>query len=369
MAFRPGRLPLPYTYGPNLIADRLNRRSQRWTAEGVEASWASPAAGAGIPLQLQGRLPSGRIRLPLPLYGRLVEITDEAGAPIQVDVSDPDAPAVHLLDEAAVRYTVALGPAPRFDEGCAVPTLPKHRGRALLQPTAPDHELPAPCHGLINEIALAPPLARVQAIRAFIMDHYRYDPSHLEDPARARWLARVSAGRANVHLAALHAGRDAHHLGRGVCYELNTLACELMRRAGVPAAIATGWTFDRGQVDEPDHLWAMALLETEEGPRWMPVDASTTRQGRPIHARPRSGGVQPPKAAPAALPKAPAWASAKAPKAAGAAIPLTELLAVARYMADGADEAALRDRCRALLADPAGRAALQALFEDAERRR
>ena len=145
-------------------------------------------------------------------------------------------------------------------------------------------------HALLESLESSSHSERCWAIRDFIRERYRYAPTYLEDPAVASWLKNVSRGRDNVHLAALHAGRDARHLGRGVCYELNVLACEMMRRSGVPAAIASGWTLDRGQADAPDHLWAVGLLATVAGPRWMPVDASTTRDGRPLHVAERPAG-------------------------------------------------------------------------------
>jgi len=145
-------------------------------------------------------------------------------------------------------------------------------------------------HALLESLESSSHSERCWAIRDFIRERYRYAPTYLEDPAVASWLKNVSRGRDNVHLAALHAGRDARHLGRGVCYELNVLACEMMRRSGVPAAIVSGWTLDRGQADAPDHLWAVGLLATVAGPRWMPVDASTTRDGRPLHVAERPTG-------------------------------------------------------------------------------
>ena len=76
--------------------------------------------------------------------------------------------------------------------------------------------------------------------------------------------------------------QKAKYLGRGVCYALNVLACELLRRVDVPAAVAVGWTMDRGQVSDPDHLWALALLPSTAGSKWFPIDSATTRDGRSV---------------------------------------------------------------------------------------
>ncbi|MFT5434106.1 MAG: hypothetical protein ACI9OJ_004819, partial [Myxococcota bacterium] len=102
---------------------------------------------------------------------------------------------------------------------------------------------------------------------------------------------RLVEGKAHAHVAALHAGADAKHLGAGVCYELNSLTCELLRRLGIPAGIATGWVFGGGAVSEPDHLWVVAFLRDTEGqPLWLPVDASSTRSGRPLRVSSRPPG-------------------------------------------------------------------------------
>ena len=104
-------------------------------------------------------------------------------------------------------------------------------------------------------------------------------PEQLEDAAVGRWLARITRGRAHAHVASLHAAADDDHLGAGVCHELNSLTCELIRRAGIPAGIATGWVLEGGALSEPDHLWVVVFLETEGGePVWIPVDASATRE-------------------------------------------------------------------------------------------
>jgi hypothetical protein len=195
----------------------------------------------------------------------------------------------------------------------------------------------------------------------------------------AGWLREVTRGRANVHVAALHAGGDGRHLGRGVCYELNVLLCELLRRLEVPAAIATGWTFSGGALAEPDHLWAMALLPSPEGPRWLPLDAATTRAGRPLQLPRRPPGpwrVKPPRRA--SLPKgprleaepkrrrrgrreggvrAPGFGHSRPEPERPRALPIAELVRLARHLEARTgellgDREELRRRFEDLLADP-----------------
>lgn len=357
--FTPRALPAPHLYGPALIADRFDARSQRWTAAQIDPRWTAPPPGGGYRINFAGRLPTGEAALAVPLYSRVVSI--DAPGVRRVEGRD-GRPVLFTGSPTEVRYTVELGEAPRFGE-VDPPSI-----AALLAPTAPDRLLPPECHDLIDALALAPPLARVAGIVGFIRANYRYDPRYLEDPAHARHLRRATRGSANVHLAALHADADARHLGAGVCYELNALACELLRRVGIPAAIATGWTFDRGQVDEPDHMWAMALLTAADGPRWLPVDASTTIDGRPLHVGSRPASPWQPRAPKQDRPPPVSMALPK-PRGEVAAIPLRDLVRVVRHLeAIGAvtarDDAALRAAARRLLTDPEQARALLAAIDD-----
>jgi len=184
---------------------------------------------------------------------------------------------VRLLDATELRLAIRLGEAPRFDDA--------HEAELDARGSfVPDDELPDEALDLVASLDDDDaPFERALAVRDFVRRRYRYDPSYLEDPAVGRHLARLTRGRAHAHVAALHAGADGRYLGAGVCYELNALACELMRRAGIPAGLASGWVLDGGSVSEPDHLWALALLEDSRGnPVWLPIDASSTEDGRPL---------------------------------------------------------------------------------------
>jgi hypothetical protein len=150
--------------------------------------------------------------------------------------------------------------------------------------------------------------------------------------------------------------------------------------------------FESGQVSEPDHLWAIAQLPSDRGPRWMPVDARppatasrcTPRAGRravAAQARPRSASAaqgaalkEAPstrfrrasrRAAPAAAPTA--TPTTTTPRATPTAIPAGDLVRVARHLAQLTGErlereGELRRRCLKLLQDPAlGRRLLELL--------
>ena len=361
VAHSPRTLPAPYLYAPVALFADFDRRRQSWSHFAGEPDWRGGGDPAGR-VGLRGRLPGGAAVLPLPLYGRILSVEDPAGARL---MTEPGGAAVLFSDgDTLVTATIEIGAAPDFTRA-----VPASADAMLLRPTVADDELPDEVLGLVERLhdEHRSAFERATDIRDFVRERYAYDPSYLEDPAIAAWLRQRSRGRSNEHVAALHAGADPEHLGRGVCYELNLLACELLRRAGVPAVIATGWTLDRGFVDEPDHLFAMALLDAGDGPRWLPVDASTTRAGRPLHAGHRPPG--PWRAAESGAVRTPGWARAgrrAEPSAAPPRPPVAELLRVARYLEEttgrrlgSRDElaAALRE----LLRDP-DRAATLAAF-------
>ena len=66
---------------------------------------------------------------------------------------------------------------------------------------------------------------------------------------------------------------------------------------------------DGGALSEPDHLWAIALLEDASGaPVWVPIDASTTATGRPLRVPTRPAGrFKPPSEKAARAPKTTKW--------------------------------------------------------------
>jgi transglutaminase-like putative cysteine protease len=322
-AFAPPRLAPPWVYAPKLIATRFHRGAQRWEQARLERPGARAEHSL---LSMQGRLPKGEAILPIPHYGRLTEMRAEGAV---VLTGSNGAAVVHLRAASDVRLEIVLERLPDFSRAIAT-------NADALDRFVPDGDLPDEVHDFLGELD-GSAFERAIAVRDFIRARYRYDPSYLEDAAVGRWLARVTHGRANVHVAALHSARDDKHLGAGVCYELNTLACELLRRAGVPSAIATGWVLSGGALSEPDHLWAIALLQDARGaPLWLPIDASTTRDGRPLRvpARP-PGRFRTPRTHRANAPPAPDWERSidRPRRSKKKKPPLAELGRVLRYLA------------------------------------
>ncbi len=375
LAFQPRALPQPYLYAPHTIAGRFQSAGQRWVAIHVDPAWrradvgsqerahggAPPAAGEHT-MSVRGRIPVGEVLLPTPMFGRIVDV--DASPPVRLFESRTGAAVVVTAADTDIRYRVALPPVPDYDRAATEIAAPE----VLSAATVSDRELPDEALRFADELLLSstPLFERALAVREFVRARYVYDPSYLESPEVARWLERLSRGRSNAHIAALHAGRDGRHLGRGVCYELNVMACELLRRSGVPAVVTTGWTFDRGHLDEPDHLWAMALVPAGDGPRWLPIDASTTREGRPLHVGRRPPGswgapaaAQRSSSPPSPPPPAPAWAEAtQTRRFEPDPVPIGDLVRVLRHLEEVTGEAlgdsqTLRERGRELLGDPA----------------
>jgi hypothetical protein len=355
LAFEPRSLPAPYLYGPLTIAGRFQSAGQRWLEIPLDPAWRQAGEAGAHTLALRGRVPVGEVVLPVPLFGHVTDIHTRPS--VGLLEARTGGPMLVALEDTEIEYTVTLPPAPRFEDAALPVAVPD----ALLAPTADERELPDEALRFADDLAggALSPLQRVLAVRDFVRTRYSYDGAYLESPELARWLERLTRGRSNRHLAALHAGRDSRYLGRGVCYELNAMACELLRRAGMPAAVATGWTFDRGYIDEPDHMWAMALLATADGPRWLPIDASTTREGRPLHVGRRPPG---PWRVPAgrnrsAPPPSPAWESSQDVRGyEPEAVPLGDLMRVVRYLEqitgeDLGDTESVRALCRQILHD------------------
>ncbi len=373
----PRALPAPYVYAPKTLARIFERATQRWLAEGpCDAAWRSPGAATGARVAFRGAVPAGvGLVLPLPLYGAL---SGSAGDGV-IETSASGELRYRAERDGEVEFTVTLGGAPVFearDEAVRAPP-------ELTALTSPDDELPREVLAFAESVASSPEPSYTRAldVRDFVRANYRYDPRYLEDASVAAFLAEVRRGRAHGALAALHAGRTGRHLGAGVCFELNALVCELLRRVGIPAAVCTGWVLDDGAATEADHLWAMALLPTARGPRWMPLDASSTREGRPLRVPRRAAPLRvraptTPPSPPGGMPPTPPWAASARPSprrnestraTARGPMPQGELVRVARYVESvtgeqAAGEEALRRACRSLLQDPARARELLALL-------
>lgn len=357
-AFAPRTLASPWIYAPEQIVTRFDRRAQRWTSE--ELARPHPRSEAGL-VAMNGRLPRGECTLPIPMYGRLVELR-AADAKAEVMFAKTGETRVALEADSRVSLRIALSAAPSL-EGALPASLDATRS------IVPDGDLPNEVHELVQSLAeLDDVVVKSFAARDFVRDRYRYDPTYLEDPSVGNFLARLTRGRANEHVAALHSSADSTHLGAGVCYELNTLLCEILRRLGVPAGLATGWVLSDGALSEPDHLWAVAFLRDPRGaPIWLPLDASVTRAGRPLRVPKRPPGrFRPPREREVKPSPVPRWEADEAPNARiqrTERLPIAELHRLLRHLSTKAGAAiteADRERLEEALKDPRSAASLLA---------
>ena len=309
-SFTPAPLSFPHMYSIQALQGFFDRRKQQWLSTRSPKAWFQTEDNFAFSVSVAGKLPKGTNILPVPLYS--LDCASENKA-IRLTENPYGMLMAHCKQATEFEYQVRVNKAPIF-EGF------EYTGRKppeLLVPTALDKELPLEVLEWLDELVYEalPPLQKAMAIRGFINQNYRYDPTYLEEPGFAAELQAYAQGSSNHHLAALHAGRDEHHLGAGICYDLGVLACEMLRRAGIPAGVAQGWTWEDGSLNEPDHMWAMALLPTKQGLKWLPIDPAT-EAGRPIRAGRRPQGPWRPKSTPQRKkpPAPPKWYNTRKPQ-------------------------------------------------------
>ncbi|MBM4373179.1 MAG: transglutaminase domain-containing protein, partial [Deltaproteobacteria bacterium] len=133
--------------------------------------------------------------------------------------------------------------------------------------------LPEPLEAELRPLELLPPEERVAGALARIRSRMAYsaDPGEPVGPADAGWAARVLAR------------------GRGDCDVLNGLLALALRRLGVPARLAIGFTGEDGRLRPGLHAWTEFHVGT-----WQAVDASASALEQPlVTPPPRPAGVRP----------------------------------------------------------------------------
>ncbi|MEW6283915.1 MAG: transglutaminase-like domain-containing protein, partial [Candidatus Eremiobacterota bacterium] len=181
-------------------------------------------------------------------------------------------------------------------------------------------DLPREVGRWVRSVAELSTWEKALAAQEFVQTRYGYDPAYRNAPEVRRAVGSLKPGRGNHHLSLLHARRTEQTLGFGICYELNVMVAELLRHLGVPALVATGWILDEGQLDRPDHLFAVAWLASTQGPCLLPLDATTTQAGpqRPLGRRSTAPSV------PALPVPAGAWGASGAVRSGLSEVRLTE---------------------------------------------
>ncbi len=324
IAFSPGRLPAPYLYAPQVLGGRFYPESQSWTAipASLSRKLARPVA-TGQTVLFQGVIPPGDSQLPVPLYGRLRgKVTASGDAQDRLSVIPAPywtAPTVASLvgeSPALIQYEVELlRPPPLTGTAAYADDI-----EAMVAPTVSLRDLPREVRRWLRQHRWAgSPWQRALEVQRFVREHYRYDGAFMDRPEVREALGRLVPGKGNHHLTLLHAAGDDRVLGRGICYELNTLVAELLRHLSVPSLVCTGWVLNQGALDRPDHLFAVAVLPSPRGLSLLPLEAAVGPDGplravEPGKSHVMESGIRPPpRPAVAAIPGP--WTAARTPAA------------------------------------------------------
>ena len=315
--FEPAELPSPHRYAIQTLGARFEESSQRWLPAGAPpADWYAPDVPRGREVVFQGRVAPGLNQLPLPMYGRLERAPQLLQGRGQLSSRTTRHGQIWLHVDAdaplTISYAVELTQPPMLTGGHkeALAEAPE----ALYAPTVGLRAFPPPARQLIARLRQRPRPAweAALAIQTFVQTRYVYDTEFMARPEVARAVARRRLGQGNHHLEVLHASRQGDRvLGRGICYELNLAIVELLRHAGLPAMVATGWVLDRGRIHRPDHFFALVILPGPQGPCLMPLEAATGPQGplRPMAPEPPRDGLHEEGSLPPIAPPPGPWSS------------------------------------------------------------
>jgi hypothetical protein len=239
--------------------------------------WNEPFESSGRRVEISGRLTLPDYPLPKPLFSKLVGPPVVRGS--RGTLRGPDGAGLYRLaveqPEAEIAYTVELSLAPDLEAGVPLDE-PDPR---FLKPTAALAALPPL---LLEWISWArssglPQWQLAQRARDFVAAHYRYDVKFMETEELKELAQRPYRPDENRMLSLLHAGARGNSLGTGVCLELSAILVEMLRRARIPAVLASAWMLDQGLIHHPDHAIAMALLPSAQGPVWIPLEPSVNR--------------------------------------------------------------------------------------------
>lgn len=326
MAFvhRPARLPPPHLYAVHALGASFEPATQSWTPRGAFHGWKERLRPSGHRVHFQGRLGPGAHQLPVPLYGRAtgnIDVDVPADRVVPPRRDDHGQIVLEIrpgpggsAERVTVTYTVDLLATPPLHS----PPVSFGEGHPLTSTTLAWSELPGEVRSWVDDTRRAEvhPWQRAVMAADFVKGRYLYDDGFLGRPEVQRARRRLRSGRGNHHLDLLHASGDARWLGRGVCFELNLMVVEVLRHLGIPAMAASGWVLDEGQLVEPDHLIAMAIVDSAAGPVPLPLDAAAGASG-PIHTLRREANPRG-ASAPTATDFGPATVTLEPPPAQGA---------------------------------------------------
>lgn len=283
--YDPAPLPRPYTYGVQVYGATFNARRQEWTPRGVpNLSHLKNLPHSVHTVRMKGVLSPGVSQLPIPMYGRMmgkIRAVDGDDHRIGQLKRRPDGGyeiKITGRKDIHVEFHVELLKVPDLGMGQVGAKLDP----ALTEPTQALSEMPPAVQQWVREIGRRKLKDNEVAVLAaeFVQKNYCYDFHFKESRSARRAMSSLRKGHGNHHLQIMHAAGDSRYLGRGVCYELNSMVVELLRHLNVPAMVATGWTFKKANVTDPDHLFAVALVKSPMGICPLPLEAATGEGGR-----------------------------------------------------------------------------------------
>ncbi|MFN8610273.1 MAG: ATP-binding protein [Vulcanimicrobiota bacterium] len=265
-------LPRPYLYAAHVLAGHFDPARQAWLAlEPGQLSGFAQGHPSGRSLPFQGTLQPGLSRLPLPFYTRLDGDIQSSG-----QIQQGPGPNGELMVKARARVEISFRvevlqpPRPLDQEVSGVP--PEWRLPTLAR-------LPQPAAAMVAAQRGRPAWERALAAQEFVQTRYAYDGEFAQNSAARAVMQRPHSGLGHRQLDVLHAGAHADVLGAGACYELNAMLCELLRHLGLPALLASGWILDEGFLEFPDHVFAVAVLQSADGPCLLPLDGTSSTRG------------------------------------------------------------------------------------------
>jgi hypothetical protein len=234
--------------------------------------WQQLFIPTGKSLQFSGSYGASSFPLPRPLYSRLA-------VPPVGQLTGPDEFHQYRLEldnpDVGLNYEVELCGVPNYQAGTNL----RNPSPRLLQTTSDLDRLPAPVSDWIDwgQCSGLPHWQLAERALEFVMGAYQYDLNYLASERVHQIRRRPAESGENKFLSMLHAGGSGRILGRGVCVELSVLLLEVLRQCGVPSALGRVWMLDQGLIHVPDHVIALALVPTEHGPYWLPLDPSGQR--------------------------------------------------------------------------------------------
>ncbi|MCB9753385.1 MAG: hypothetical protein H6713_25880 [Myxococcales bacterium] len=296
ISYDPPALPWPYSYVVFEPADHFDRARHLWvTRQPPDLSSYLRGRPSDARVSFEGVFAPGAHPLPLPLFS-VLERPPIADGDARV-LLGPLRHGVRWIEvdagsrpHATIRYAARL-----IDQ----PTPGPDPAPSLRAPTVPRGALPAPLRARLDSVAtLRSTWTQVGAVLEFVSKRYRYDlEAHEDTLAELAALTRAPRGATggNLILDAVHARAGDDHLGRGACFELNSLVLELLRHLRVPCMMASAWVLDGALVERPDHAFVIAFLPVAGGVVPVPVDAAAAA-GDPRFAAPNAAADRAPQA-------------------------------------------------------------------------